>query len=310
MLTIVALLSTATAVQASPPPPPAWDWSVPHRFYLESEVRLPYLMWFAKQFNEQARVTAFEVRMVADCVPGVEGKRRSEVLCTVADVALDASGMSQEAGLLQPILEELDERLTGTVVQLQMRDDGRIANIDLEAIDRRNRRVGRMNENLRLVVSRAFAGLDLPLPVHDDPQWVQHDAWLMKAPASQGSIGTAQIVHNRGQTDGRQLQIITGGRGIIVPANSGNQYDARMVSETWFDRDAGRITDRVWTVVATPTPSSAIAEGTAGYPYLQQGRILALGADQDYPVGETREHPPLDEDPTAIQQWQTLGLIP
>jgi hypothetical protein len=83
-----------------------------------------------------------------------------------------------------------------------------------------------------------------------------------------------------------------------------------LVSEAWFDRAAGRLSDRTWTVVATPTPSSALAEGTAGYPYLQVGRLVALGPDQDYPVGETKALPPLDEDPTAIQQWQVLGLIP
>lgn len=310
MLTIVAMLSAAQAAPASDAGL-AWDWSVEHRFFLESEVRLPYLMWFAKQFNEQARVSAFRVRVVADCVPGDPGRRVREVLCDIEDVSLTASGVAQEEGLLQPILEELDERLSGATVQLQVRDDGRLVNIDMEDLDRRNRRVGRMNENLRLVVSRAFAGLDLPLPPNaDDPQWVQHDAWLMKAPAAQGSIGSARIVHNRGDDDGRLLQIVTGGRAIIVPALTGNQYAARMTSEAWFDRHTGALTDRSWTVIAAPTPSSAIAEGTAGYPYLQVGHVVALAPDQSYPVGASEALPPLDEDPSAIQQWQTLGLIP
>ena len=305
------LLSSALAVQQAAPESLEWDWSEPQRYYLETEVRLPYLMWLGKQFNEQARVNAFQLRLVTDCVPGAEGKRRSEVFCTIEEIGIKASGVRQEQGLLQPILEEIDERLTGTVVQLEVRHDGRLANIDLEKLSRRNRRVGRINENLRLVLTRAFAGLDLPMPRRaDDPQWVQHDAWILRAPAAQGSVGTAQLVHQWGDELAGRHQIVSGGRAIIVPANSLNQYDARMTSEAWFDSVNGRLIDRVWTMAAGPTPSSALAEGTAGYPYLQVGRLAALGADQSHPVGETEELPPLDDDPTALQQWQVLGLVP
>ena len=307
---LVSLGSPALAAEL-PSEEVRWDWSEPQRYYLETEVRLPYLMWLAKRFNEQARVNAFQLRLVAHCEPSAELKRRQEVLCTIDDIGIKASGVRQEQGLLQPILEELDERLTGAVVQLELRDDGRLSNIDLEELDRRNRRVGRINENLRLILTRAFAGLDLPMPRNpEDPQWVQHDSWLLKAPAAQGSVGSAQLVHQWGDEQAGLHRIVTGGRAIIVPALSGNQYDARMTSEAWFDTADGRLTDRTWTMVATPTPSSALTEGLAGYPYLQVGRVMALPEGQDHPVGTTEELPPLDDDPTAIQQWQVLGLVP
>jgi len=310
---MISTFILATAFAAQPPDADelAWDLTQPQRYYLETEVRLPYLMWWAKRFNEQARVNAFQLRLLADCEPGAEGRRRVEVLCTIDDIGIKASGVQQEQGLLQPILEEIDDRLTGAVVQLEVRDDGRLMNIDLEKLDRRNRRVGRMNENLRLVVTRAFAGLDLPMPRRpDDPQWVQHDSWILRAPAAQGSVGSAELIHQWGDEHGQRHQIISGGRAIIVPALSMNQYDARMTSEAWFDAELGLLTDRTWTMVGRPTPSSALAEGTAGYPYLQVGRLMALPGDQTHPVGTTEELPPLEDDPTAIQQWQVLGLVP
>ena len=110
----------------------AWDWSRSQRYYLESQVRLPLLMWFATPFNKQARATAFEIRLVTTCGPGDPMPRGSfEVLCTLDDVGLVASGVSQEEGLLEPIVQELDELLTEATVQMVVRADGRIANIDL-----------------------------------------------------------------------------------------------------------------------------------------------------------------------------------
>jgi hypothetical protein len=287
----------------------AWRWEEPHRYYLETKVQLPSLMWFAKRFNEQARVAAFEVRLVTSCAPGERVGRVMEVYCRLDDVGIRASGTVQEEGLLQPILEEMDERLTGARVQLQVRPDGRLVNIDLEDLDRRNRRIGQVNENIRLVVSRAFAGFDLPLPrVSTDPQWVQRSAWLMRAPATQGSIGVSDLVH--AQHGGALVEIISGGRGLIVPADSGNQYDARFEGRASFDRRRGELLDREWTVVGAPTPSSTLAEGTEGYPYIQQGRLYSLaGADVDPSVGLTEALPPR-ETATALQADYFLGLTP
>jgi hypothetical protein len=229
-------------------------------------------------------------------------------------VGLKASGLPQEKGLLQPILEELDERLTGADVQLVVRDDGRLANIDLEGLDRRYQRVGRMNENLRLVVTRAFAGLDLPLPrIRQDgelhPQWVQSDSWLLRAPVATGNLGTAQVVHTTSDADARVLEITTVGRGMMVPGGGGNRYDVVVDGEAAFDTTEGRLLDRTWSMIGVPTPSSAIAEGTAGYPYLQVGRIAHLPNDQQVDVGVTEELGPIDG-PSALQQWTVLGLMP
>lgn len=292
------------AAHAEGSPELAWDWSRVQRFYLESQVRLPLVMWLATPFNQQARATAFEIRLVTTCGPGVELTRDTvEVLCTLDDVGLLASGMTQEEGLLQPIVEGLDEILTGAVVQLVVRPDGRVANIDLENVTRRNNRVGVINENLRLVVSRAFAGLDLLLPESSDSgNWPQYGAWLMAAPSSNGSAGTSEIVHSIVDRGPGGVSVVSGGRGLIVPGGGDNLYEARMTGRAVFDGRNGRLLDRNWTVIAGPSASALIAFGGAGYPYVQHGRVVALSGDETWDVGQSGELPPGEAAQTAIQQ--------
>jgi hypothetical protein len=281
----------------------SWDWSRTHRFYLESHVQLPVVMWLATPYNHQARITAFDVRLVTTCANAqVLTKHTVEVNCSIDDVALSAAGLPQEAGLLQPILVELDEMLSGATVQLQMNDDGKLGNISLDGLKRRNNRSGWINENLRLIVSRAYAGLDLNLPQDEENSWPQYESWLMRAPAVDGSSGGTELVHREIAREGSFSTIVTGGRGVIVVGEGANKYDTRMVGETRFDLRTGRIADRVWTVVGGPTASSVIAFGAAGYPYLQQGRLVALTEAEPWDVGQSEELHEVASFPTAIQQ--------
>lgn len=285
-----------------------WDWSRTHRFAIETQVQLPLFMWFATPYNRQARVTGFDLRLVTRCGDAqIETKRVTEITCDIEDIALSAAGMPQEKGLLQPILTELDEILTDASVQLRMNDEGHVVNIDLEGLDRRNLRIGRLHENMRLVLTRAFAGFDLQLDSGDSLQWAQYDNWLLYAPSATGTAGSAQVVHTRSDrpVDGFYT-IRSGGRALIVPGEGANRFDARIVSDVTFDTRLGRIVDRTWTVLGAPTASSYIAAGTAGYPYAQQGRMIALTEAEPWDVGDSVEYEPNGVQ-TAIQQSMHLG---
>lgn len=308
VLFTIASSFAASATPAAADAPLAWDWSRSHRYYIETHVALPTWVWLGTPFNRQARTTGFELRLVTTCGDAeVERSKVAEVNCPIEDVSLSARGLPQEEGLLQPILEELDAALTGSVVQLQIHADGRLVNVDLEdALDRRNRRSGRINETLRLVVSRAFAGLDLVVPEGDEDTWVQYRSWLMRAPSSAGSSGGLELVNRKIDQTGAYVLVQSAGRGLIVPNSEIDRYDARMTSETWFDVATGRMTDRTWTVIAGPTASSFIAQGAAGYPYTQRGRLVALTEGQKWDVGESRELP-AGEGPSAIQGGSGYG---
>jgi hypothetical protein len=292
--------------------------SQPQRYAIQARVSLPLFMRLDTGFNQEARMVGYDLRIITTCAqsPGPEpcescGRGptpNKEVLCRLDEVAFSATGMVQDQGRLQPIVTEIDEILTGAVIQLQVRRDGRIANIDLEGLDRRNQVVGAFNENLRLIVSRGFAGFDLGAPPEDEPSWVQYDSWLMRLPVASGSIGGSEIVNRVASESDDQVIVESGGRAVIVPANSANQYDSRMHGMAAVDSD-GRIIERTWTVIGVPTASSHIAFGTAGYAYMQDGWIRALGEGETWRVGESVE---LEDGwhvqhQTAIQAGASLG---
>ena len=85
------------------------------------------------------------------------------------------------------LLQELDEVLTGAGLQLQVGDNGRLRNVDLEGVRRPNRRLSERTENLRLVLARMVAGLDLHLPRPRKTEgdfWVQYRDVVLFSPSS------------------------------------------------------------------------------------------------------------------------------
>jgi len=281
----------------------SWDYTQPVRLGMHTDVVLPELMWFASGYNKEARVREFSLWLVADCAAGRATRRRVEVSCELDDVGIQAMSLPQEVGLLEPILGEIDARLTGVTVQLQMRADGSLKNVDIDGLDRRNRRFGRINENLRLVLTRAFAGLDLPLPERNaDTGWVQSRSWLLSAPAAVGTAGIAQLAHKVVAREGSRVFVASAGRGLVVPREGANKYDMRLESQATLDTESGTLVERTWRMAGGPTPSSSIAQGFEGYPYLQRGRIVALDAEDTWDVGATKEIPPTNSGLSALQQ--------
>ncbi len=285
-----------------------WDYTAPQRFGMKTDVVLPELIWLASGFNKQARVREFSLGFIADCTAGHVAKRRTELNCVLTDFGIQAMSLPQEEGLLEPILGEIDSRLTGATVQLQVNRDGSLRNIDLDGLTRLNRRFGRINENLRLVLTRAFAGLDLPLPDRSpEAGWIQSRSWIVSAPASQGTASVAQIAHKVIGEDGDRVFLASAGRGLISPREGENKYDLRFQSQATLDTKKGRMVERTWTMAGGPTPSSMVAQGFEGYPYLQRGQIVALGAEDEWDVVSTKEVRPTNRGPSALQQ-SFLGL--
>jgi len=281
----------------------AWDYTKPQRLGLKTDVVLPEMLWFASGFNKQARVRDFSLGLVADCTPGHTTRRKVEISCVLTDVGIQAMSLPQEEGLLQPILGELDARLTGVTVQLQMGKDGALKNVDLDGLDRRNRRFGRINENMRLVLTRAFSGLDLPLGKGSPRSgWLQHRSWIISAPATSGTAGVAALVHKVVGREGDHVFLATAGRGVVAPREGLNKYDMRLESQATIDTSTGTLKERSWTMAGGPTPSSLISQGFEGYPYLQRGHIVALDAEDEWDVGQTKEIPPTNDGMSTLQQ--------
>ncbi|TVQ92570.1 MAG: hypothetical protein EA397_07105 [Deltaproteobacteria bacterium] len=312
------LASPSLALAGSPSAEEGFSIATQERIYIDSSVRLPLFMWFLSDFNREVRVTGFDIELVMTCTGESTNRRNTEVRCRIDDAALQGIPLPAERGRLGPVLEEMKDKMVGSVLVLQVRKDGKVRNVNLREAyrdGRQHRRIRLMNENLRLVLSRAIAGFDLQRPkgpLKPEMTWGQRDTLLTAAPVTVGTLGSTQIVHQSREGEGGYVLVRSDGEAMIAPAGirggePRNFFEARIAVESVHEPETGRVSARAWTVVAEPTASSAIAEGFRGIPYVQNGRMVAL---KDHEVPELRKTEEIDPDgpqASALQVSDSQG---
>jgi hypothetical protein len=326
VLALLAAPALAGAVEAIPVTGLQWKWmpAQDRRYYLETEVVLPRYIWFIAEINKEARVAAWQTRMVLDCAEiAIEGRRSLEVTCRIEDVAILAAALPGDQktdgrDLLGPILTEMDENLSKASLSFVLRDDGRVSNVVIHGLDRPNRRVSLMNENLRQVLIRSVAGFDLELPAHGDGRegiWAQRESLLLQAPNQSGSFGGSETLHRVHEVTGDVAVIVTSGRGLVAPVtrysdSPSDMFDTRIEGAAAFDTKQGVLTQRIWTVSGTPTASSALSEGLAGLTYYQHGTLRLLEDGEKPDVGASAEIAPPGDTAGTLTRWQPMGMAP
>jgi hypothetical protein len=327
-----AEVATAAAPPQPPPsPPPApepeddadetllvisdpfarWDGT---RWFIKTEVVVPFPMTFFAVQNYEFSVNAFQVRTILACEKDWKLRKTSwEVSCAVEDFAILASDddllrretrrdakkvtetEAERRQHIQQILDEVDARLTGASLQLQVADNGRVTNIDLEGVSKRNRREAGMHETLRLVLSRVIVGFDMRLQKWNSLQpgiWTEYSSKLMSMPVvintgtsgdvtADTSMGTSMLVHRLARMDGH-LVVESRGKGVIssMGANWKTEYSGVAV----YDPDDGYMTERVWVLEGEPTSSTWLQRD-----YWHAGRIVQLDPGQKPSVGESKQ---------------------
>ena len=310
----IALSSAQAAEAATEKLSWSQDFKAPIRWYIDNEVHLPQFMWFVSNRNKQVRVLAYQTTLVADCASAIPaGRKAFEVRCQIEDVSIRAASSRSERNRLNPILEEMTQKLKGARVDLKMKTNGRLIWLGLQEINlgEINRRTNQMRENLRLILHRAFAGLDLELPrkgTTEEGYWIQFDSALMMAPTNDGTRGAAEIIHRVEKVEDQLVTIQTSGDGTLTPGESGrNYYAAKIESSGVFDRDSGALVERSWMCAGQPTASSALAQGGVGLPYIQRGVLKRLSPDAVVSVGQSGEALPNEKSPGLIGTWGTIG---
>ena len=293
-----------------------WEEGVTRRWLMETEVNLPQFMWLSADRTYEARVRAFQVSAVVECqLAGVQA-RSNELACTFTDIAIRAAAITGDAGkgLLDPILSELAQKAFTSKLQVIQRFDGDLTHIDLDDVQKRdtNRKTMRMDENLRLILVRAISGLELRMPkggASPDGLWAEYDATLMLAPSMAGSNAGVEIIHHVIERRADCAVVIeTAGRGTVTSVElASNTLATEMSGITVFDTASGAMLERVWTVNGMPTASSSMAEGYAGIPYVQVGRLRALGPNEQVDVGLTGESALPGADIPSLQRWTPIG---
>ena len=287
---------TASAVEGM-----AWKWEDSRRFLLIADVNAPEFLWFQAELNHQARVFNWRTNLVVDCSGEAAGKKAHYVSCKIEDVSIQAQPLPGDTEAMAPVLEDLDQKLTGAMLNLELTNDGRVRSVDLEGINRRHRRLNQIVETMRLVLTRSVAVLDLQLPKKGTDggsgQWVQKQTLVTAFPSSLGTLGSVKTVHEIKTDDGDSIVLATSGKGLAgsgrtIQVNGqeqvANMYDVQYAGEATFDLKDGSLLAREYQMRGTPTASSEMSGAWQGQPYLQYAKLMRLDKGEKPNLGESR----------------------
>lgn len=293
------------------------------RWFIKTEMGLPISMTFLAEENWEFRVAALQVRTLLACDKDEKlGRRKYEVHCVVEDIgiqAADESGLRTPAELraaerraaareargkdpisesqerrrehIAQILDEVDQKLTGASLQLQVNAYGRVTNIDLEGIPSGTPRELAMSETLSKLMSRVIVGFDMKLENYDFLEkgiWVESTSALMSIPIEGvATQGNSMLIHRLSTIEGN-LIVESRGKGVI--SFSYEDMDLTRVNflttfsgVAAYDADDAYMTERVWTLQGNPS-----ADAWVQWPYWHSGRIIRLKPEQKPSVGPTR----------------------
>lgn len=280
---MITLLSTLASAQE------------PTRWWIESEVHLPLAMWLASPTGGMGRILGWRLSIVVACGPiGWETKRKGTRTCDVEDAALVVAPHEADAGRLgeQVVADALGFLRDATVEIIYDAKRG-ATGVDLDSPAVQGARATEITENLRLIVARAVAGLDLLPGEPGATEWKQPGSLVLRvADDASGAAGKAVVVHRRtGDTitstgDGSSIKFLpsTGGQEAMEAWRLEMEASATVAED-------GTIVTRTWSAEGEATASSAGANSSR--PYVQKGRLERLD------VGVVRGMPTSGEGPLA-----------
>jgi hypothetical protein len=282
---LLALASPASATTGL-----AWKFPAEGlRYAISAHVDLPTVLAFEAEQNDEFRSGEFQLDAIVDCVPSPLGKSAWELHCTIEDVSIGAVPVETDAKSVSVVLDELDTKLSKAWVQIQFTADGRVKDIDLEDVANGSERAASAHETLRVVLTRAFAALDLELPPKGDDKgrgaWRTDNLLATRYVSENGTLGTVAAVH-AAQVDAAGIATITtDGKGVIQSSETVGAtgmplftWDVALSGTAKFDTARGVLLERQYFAKATPTSSSSGALG--GSAYLQKTKIWLLAADE------------------------------
>lgn len=262
-----------------------WDQT---RWFIETEVGVPWKTTFSKDENRAFDTQEYALRTVVSCNKDWKlGNHKFEVDCIIEDIGVVASiaepnVTEKDALRAQEVLDEVDAKLTNAHLQLQVADDGRVLNLQLEGLDNGTRRQSVANETLRQVLSRVVVGFNLKMQKFNqlhEGKWQEYNSSVLTMPLPAGvpgSIGSNLLVHYLNRFEGKVI-VQSIGRGSTNVGDS--LYTLNFTGVSVFDPNDGFMTDRVWALDGEPTASTLFA---AQAHYFHAGKIRLLGSG-DHP---------------------------
>lgn len=284
------------------------------RWQVDSHVSMPYVMWVLDDRLREGRVTEVQLNMQLFCGPEVDDR----VSCSVESAQVRGAAMPGDEETVEAAMVWSARRLTGSTVTLS-RKKGRLVDVDL-ALDtgadlRTWRRTRARDENLRLLVSRAMVGFDLPLRA-DEEQWGSKAAFAGQLPVGNGTSVSGRWYHEQRSMDSGKEVISAGKVQIsIQPIQPGSgesiaqSYIADMRAIATFSAEAN-LQSRRWTIQANPTAGSGNENAVIARPYVATGTLTRVIEPIAAPFEPSGLVPPTRPQPTALQQDFVFGIPP
>ena len=265
----------------------SWDESKPVRYQLETSVETPAThTWYGLRAKE-IRAIRQTMELGVTCVGTQEGKRWA-VNCSLDAVRIRGQGVPGEEAELQEVMDQSVALIAGKSLQIIMGPHGRIKKVELKGVDVNDGRVGIIAENLRQMIRRTLAPMDLQLPKDGS----DHDkAWRQKGSplavslfGDQGTSGGVMMKHQVAGVDGDSVRLVTEARGSMALGammESGTTPILRVDSRgrSAFDTNSGVLD---WGEVTTGSAhGSANLDALSGIPpssfYSRMYRVLPDG---------------------------------
>ncbi len=266
-----------------------WDET---RWMITTEVGVPYTIELTRDQNQEFETSLFQIRAIFACEKGFKmGRKKYEVSCKVEDfgmISVIAERRVREADVerAQAVLDEIDAKLTGAAMQLQVASDGRVLNVDLEGLPKQNRRQSRAQETLRQIMSRLIAGYNLKMQKYNqlhEGKWVEYNSTIMAMPLPPevpGSMGSNMLVHYLNRYKGHVV-VQSIGKGMTEV--KGVNFETDLIGVSIFDDEQGFMTERVWALTGESTASAFFQTQL----YFHAGRVNMLGESDRPSVGDT-----------------------
>jgi len=286
-----------------------WDGT---RWSIDTEVMMPGILTFQSDENLSMRVKGFQLRSILACDKEWKLTRSKwEVSCKIESMGIQVAAFISDEKRLEinkAIIDEIQQKLEGASVQLQVKKDGRVTNIQLEGVEWRNRREQANLETLRQLLKRMIVGYDMKLRKNNflsTGQWVEYQSPLLELPGSVSTSAAGMIIHQLDRYKGH-LVVQTVGKGSMkmgVESDTDSFMTAVLQGVSIYDEESGFMTERVWYLMGTPTAATL---GGKSLGYWHAGRLRMLDQDEQVDVGPTRQVSLPTRPVDGISAWESI----
>jgi hypothetical protein len=276
-----------------------WDHT---RWYAETQIGFykPFTLYAREDF--EVRYSALQLRTTLACEKTWRrGPSGFQVECTIE--AISARGLTcfDHEPRADLVLTELDDLLTGARLRFEVRDDGRLSEVGILGLSRRDPRDGAIHENARQLLKLTLSDFYMRLPrdaARAGDTWVEYDSPVFMLPSHakidvgpldpRASLGSSQIVHQVNPYRGH-LVVQSVGKALVADGSpepaTDNLFTAAYDGVAIYDPATGVMTERVFAVRGEITAGSPAAAVTSDIRYYHSGRIRMLQPAEQVDVG-------------------------